>query len=83
MEITWTTTHYEVIPEYVLNHLCEDFQEDGYDEDILRNEINNVVSGWEDGSYYAWGEEQTNLVVAEVKRRVGGIQISMFDKEEN
>jgi hypothetical protein len=56
-------------------------QEDGWNYNRLIGSIKDVVMGFDDSDYYAWGEEQTKEVINEVKRRVGGVQLSMFDNE--
>ena len=80
MTLEWTVTLIADFPDDVINRLCNMVREEGYNESNIINEINNEISGWEDDIYYQWGTDQTKAVIDEVKRRVGGVQISMFDE---
>lgn len=66
-------------PERELTKLVNSIQENGWNYAQLISSINDVVTGFDDSDYYAWGEDQTNEVINEVRRRVGGVQLSMFN----
>ena len=79
MTLEWTVDLVSDFPDDVINRLCDIVRQDGYDEKVLCYEIMNEICGWDDDVYYQWGTEQTKEVLDEVKRRVGGVQLSMFD----
>ena len=81
MVLEWTVNLVADFPDTVINRLCDIAREEGFDEQKLIHEINDEICGWDDDIYYQWGTDQTQEVIKEVLRRVGGIQISMFDKE--
>ena len=61
------------ITNYMLVH--------GWNEDKAYDMIHEIVLELDDSDYYCWGEEQTQEVLKEIKRRVGGEQLSMFKNE--
>ena len=63
-------------PEDEIDRIVDLMRED-YDERKAIREIEDVVSGWDDCDYYAWDRDETEKVVEEIKRRVGGVQLSM------
>lgn len=79
MTLEWTVDFVADFPDDVINRLCDMVRQDGYDEKALCHEIMNEICGWDDDVYYQWGTEQTKEVLDEVKRRVGGVQLSVFD----
>lgn len=79
MTLEWTVDFVADFPDDVINRLCDMVRQDGYDEKTLCHEIMNEICGWDDDVYYQWGTEQTKEVLDEVKRRVGGVQLSVFD----
>lgn len=81
MVLEWTVDLAADFPDDVINRLGDMVREQGYDKQKLIFEIDNEVCGWDDSIYYQWGTDQTEEVIKEVLRRVGGVQLSMFDKE--
>lgn len=79
MTLEWTIHMTADFPDDTINYLCDLVRTEGYNENILISEINEEVLGFEDDEYYAWGVDQTKAVLDEVKRRVGGVQLSMFN----
>ena len=79
MTLEWTIHMTSDFPDHVINYLCDLVRKEGYNEDTLIREINEEVLCFEDDEYYAWGVAQTKAVLDEIKRRVGGIQLSMFN----
>ena len=83
MVVEWTEPYSVDFPDDEILRICEMIREDGYDEAKVIREIVDVTECFEDYDYYAWGPEQTKEVLDAIKHRVGGIQLSMFGKEEN
>lgn len=81
MILEWDVPMVAEFPEEELTKMVNSVQENGWDYDRLIGFIKDVVMGFDDSDYYAWGEEQTKEVINEVKRRIGGVQLSMFDNE--
>jgi hypothetical protein len=81
MILEWDVPMVVEFPEEELTKMVKSMQEDGWNYNRLIGSIKDVVMGFDDSDYYAWGEEQTKEVINEVKRRVGGVQLSMFDNE--
>ncbi len=81
MTLEWNVPMVVDYPEDDLTDIIKSVQEHGWDEEKVIAYINDTVSGFEDGIYYNWGREQTMAVVNEIKHRIGGIQLSMFDEE--
>ena len=81
MILEWDVPMVVEFPEEELTEMVDSVQEDGWDYNRLVRSIKDVVMGFEDSDYYAWSEEQTEEVINEIKRRVGGVQLSMFDDE--
>ena len=81
MTLEWNVPMVTDYPEDDLTDIIKSVQEHGWDEEKVIAYINDTVSGFEDCIYYNWGHEQTMEVVNEIKRRLGGVQLSMFDEE--
>jgi len=81
MILEWDVPMVAEFPEDELTNMVHSIQEDGWNYNRLVSSIEDVVSGFEDDVYYGWGNEQTTEVINEVKRRIGGVQLSMFDNE--
>lgn len=81
MTLEWNVPMVADYPEDDLADIVKSVQEHGWDEEKVITYINDTVSGFDDCVYYNWGEEQTMEVVKEVKQRLGGVQLSMFDEE--
>ena len=81
MVLEWTVDLAADFSDDVINRLSDMVREQGYDKQKLISEIDDEVCGWDDSIYNQWGTDQTEEVIKEVLRRVGGIQLSMFDKE--
>jgi hypothetical protein len=79
MILEWDVPMFAEFPEEELTKLVDSIQENGWDYDQLVKAIKGVVNGFEDDVYYSWGREQTDEVINEIKRRIGGVQLSMFD----
>ena len=83
MVVEWTEPYTVDFPDDEILRICDMVREEGYDEAKVYCEIIDIVAGFDDYYYYAWGAEQTKEVLDEIKRRVVGVQISMFDEEES
>ena len=81
MILEWNVPMFAEFPEEDLTAIVNSIHEDGWDYNRLVESINDVVLGFEDVTYYNWGEKQTEAVINEIRRRIGGIQLSMFDNE--
>ena len=81
MILEWNVPMTVEFPEEELEKIVNSIQEDGWDYNRLVDSIDDVVMGFDDSDYFAWSEEQTKEVVNEVKRRIGGVQLSMFNNE--
>lgn len=81
MTLEWNVPMVADYPEDDLTDIIKSVQEHGWDEEKVIAYINDTVSGFEDCIYYNWGHEQTMEVVNEIKQRLGGVQLSMFDEE--
>ena len=81
MTLEWNVPMVADYPEDDLTDIIKSVQEHGWDEEKVITYINDTVSGFEDCIYYNWGHEQTMAVVNEIKQRLGGVQLSMFDEE--
>ena len=79
MILKWNVPMIEEFPEEELTKIINSIRKDGWDYNRLVRSIKDVVMGFEDDVYYNWGEEQTAEVINEVRRRIGGVQLSMFN----
>lgn len=79
MKVKWTVHLEEEFDEEVIEHICDRVNHNNKQEDdnYIRDLINDEVCGWDDSIYYNWGAEQTEEVLNEVKRRLGGVQMRM------
>ncbi len=78
MILEWNTPMVVEFPEEELTRIVNLIREKGWDYNRLVRSINDVVACFDDSDYYAWGEDQTKEVINEIKRRIGGVQLSMF-----
>ena len=79
MILEWDVPMIAEFPEEELTKLVNSIQENGWDYDQLVRSIKEVVTEFEDDVYYSWGREQTAEVINEIKRRMGGVQLTMFN----
>ena len=82
MIVEWTEPYAVDFPDDEILRICNMVREEGYDEEKVILEIIGVTEGFDDYNFYAWGTEQTKEVLDEIKHRIGGVQLSMFDEEE-
>lgn len=81
MTLEWDVHMETEYPEDDLEDIVKSVRENGWDDNKIITYINDTVMGFDDDMYYAWGYDQTVTVINEIKRRLGGIQLSMFDNE--
>ena len=81
MTLEWNVPMVIDYPEDDLTDIIKSVQEHGWNEEKVITWIDDTVSGFEDCIYYNLGHEQTMEVVNEIKQRLGGVQLSMFDEE--
>lgn len=81
MILEWDVPMVAEFPDEELIDIIKTIQKDGWNEEKAIAYIDDVISGFEDGIYYNWGREQTMEVLNEIKQRLGGVQLSMFDEE--
>ena len=81
MILEWNVPMDAEFPEEDLTALVDSIHKNGWNYNQLVESINDVVLGFDDAIYYNWGEKQTEAVINEIKRRTGGVQLSMFDNE--
>ena len=82
MKLTWTVSYETEFPESDIERICDYARYFGWDNAKILDLIHDVVMGFEDDIYYAWDHDKTMEVYYEIQRRVGGVQLNMFDEEE-
>ena len=82
MTLEWTTHNIVEFPENEIETICQAIRNNDYSTSNIRDLVIDVVEGFEDVDYYVWGEDQTQEVIKEIKHRIGGVQLSMFDELE-
>ena len=81
MTLEWTTYNCIEFPESDIEHICNEMRENEWNAQVARDKVLRIVNSADDCVYCAWGEDQTQEVIKEIKRRIGGIQLSMFDED--
>jgi hypothetical protein len=81
MMLEWDVHVTAEFPEEDLDKSVEEFRKNGWDERKAVARIIGTIMGLDDFEYYNWGVEQTYAVMNEIKNRLGGVQLSMFDDE--
>ena len=56
-------------PDYEIDNIVEKVWRN-FNEQEARFYISNVVCGWDDCDYYTWDTDETEEVLAEIRRRV-------------
>lgn len=79
MTLEWNVPMFAEFPEEDLMDIIKSVRKHGWNEESIIACIDDIVLGFDDGIYYNWGREQTMEVLNEIKRRLGGVQLSMFD----
>lgn len=82
MTLEWTTTNIVEFPENEIETICQAIRNNDYSTSNIRDLVIDVIEGFDDCDYYAWGEDQTQEVIKEIKHRIGGVQLSIFDELE-
>lgn len=82
MTLEWTTTNIVEFPEYEIEAICQAIRNADYSVSNIRDLVLGVVDGFDDSDYSVWGEDQTQEVIKEIKHRIGGVQLSLFDELE-
>ena len=82
MTLEWTTTNIVEFPENEIEAICQAIRNADYSASNIRDLVLGVVDGFDDSDYCVWGEDQTQEVIKEIKHRIGGVQLSMFDELE-
>ena len=81
MTLEWTVDYSVEFPEEKIECILEKLRHRYINDNVINDLVTDVACGFDDEIYYAWGEEQTKKVTNEIKRRLGGVQLSMFDNE--
>jgi len=79
MEITWTTMHSIVISDDDIDQIVEEAIKYRLDDDGIEGCIEEWARGLDDSDYYSWDESATKQLMKEIHKRMGGVQLSMFD----
>lgn len=79
MIVEWVSTNIVDFPDDKLDEIVKEVNKTGWDKDKVTKMIMEVVSEFDDLDYYAWDESAEKQVIKEIKRRVGGVQLSMFN----
>ena len=81
MKICWEVYFEEEFYDDIIDEICNTVNREGKqdDDDYIRSLIIDEVSGWDDEVYYNWGRKQTDEVLKEIKRKLGGVQMTMKD----
>lgn len=83
MIVKWTVDYELDFYEEDIKSIAYQALEKNWSDGMIYTAINTFVeSRYDTEVYFAWGVEQTKLIYNEVRRRMGGVQISMFDKED-
>ena len=79
MKICWDVHFEEEFCDDTIDEICDSVNREGKqnDDKYIRSLIIDEVSGWDDDVWYNWGCEQTDEVLKEIKRRLGGVQMRM------
>lgn len=77
MKVIWTTEHELDFSDDYIDDVVDELREDGWNEEYVRECIQDEVRCYDDCDYYAWGEEQTEAVLNVIKQRLGGEQLRM------
>lgn len=81
MVLEWTVDYSVEFPEEKIEWILEKLGRKYTNDYVINDLVTDVACGFDDEIYYAWGEEQTQKVTNEIKQRLGGVQLSMFDNE--
>lgn len=81
MTLEWTVDYSVEFPEEKIERIIDQLGHKYTNDYVINDFVTTVASCFDDEIYYAWGEEQTKKVTNEIKRRLGGVQLSMFDNE--
>lgn len=79
MTLDWTVEYSVEFPEEKIERIIDQLGHKYTNDYVINDFVTTVASCFDDEIYYAWGEEQTKQVTNEIKRRLGGVQLSMFD----
>ena len=81
MVLEWTVNYSVEFPEEKIECILEKLGRKYTNDYVISDLVTDMACCFDDEIYYAWGEEQTKKVTDEIKRRLGGVQLSMFDNE--
>ena len=82
MIVNWTVNYELDFSEEDIKSIASQALEKNWNDDMILYAIYTFVEKRYDTElYFAWGVEQTKIIYDEIRRRMGGVQISMFDKE--
>ena len=81
MELEWTVTYSQEIPESTMDEMVAGVADEGWTKEMVYSHLENVVvSGWDDVFFYTFNDEAYEKVWQEVMRRVNheyGQQLKM------
>ena len=81
MIVEWTSTHIVEFEDEVIEEITNVASRKHWDRSAIIDAIENHCQGWDDCDYYALTDEAIEQVLHEIQQRLGGYQLSMFDKE--
>lgn len=79
MKVEWTLHYSTEFPEEELERICNYFRHNQWNRIKAMDMIQEVVMGFDDDVYFAWDYSQSEMVYNEILRRIGGVQLSMFN----
>lgn len=83
MTVNWTVDYELDFSEEDIKSIASQALEKNWSDGMIYTAINTFVERrYDTDLYFAWGAEQTKIIYNEVRRHMGGKQISMFDKED-
>lgn len=82
MTVEWTSTHIADFDDEALERIVANATAKRWNDEEIISEIEEECRGWDDCDYYALNEDATNQILEVIHKRMGGYQMSMFDKED-
>lgn len=81
MIVEWTSAHSVEFEDWAIENITNEARRKGWGSKAIIDAIEEYCRGWDDCDYYALTDEAFEQVLHEIQRRLGGYQLSMFDKE--
>ena len=83
MIVKWSIPYDAEVPEWLIQEMIDYIRDYNLDEVEIKFMIDDMLYRLDREYYEGWNDSATEQVYEEIKRRLVGVQLSMFDSDSD